>query len=110
MGNSPRIDSKVHVTSRSCQNPMLSLLGSWFPHRLEFEDHARPWFCPKLVYFLLSSWFPHRLESEDHARPWFCPKHVVFSKVSPSIKVGRVSLRLEAPRAAHAIGTARRSP
>ena len=52
-------------------------LCTWFPHRLESEDHARPWFCPKLMLFLCT-WFPHRLESEDHARPWFCPKLMIF--------------------------------
>ena len=31
------------------------------------------------VFFLLSSWFSHRLESEDHTRPWFCPKLSIFS-------------------------------
>ena len=90
---------------------MLALLGSWFPHRLESEDHARPWFCPKLVVSFLSIWFPHRLESEDHARPWFCPKLVIFLlEVSPSTKVGRVNLGLEALRVVRAIGIARRSP
>ena len=81
------MDFKVHVT--------VFLLSSRFSHRLESEDHTRPWFCPKLVIFLLSTWFPHRLESEDHTRPWFCPKLVIFllssffsvfiyfSKVSP---------------------------
>ena len=44
-----------------------------FPHRLESEDYARPWFCPTLVIFIFYTWFPHRLESEDHTRPWFCP-------------------------------------
>ena len=53
-----------------------NFLSTWFPHRLESEDHARPWFCPKL--FFGSTWFPHRLESEDHARPWFCPKLFFF--------------------------------
>ena len=46
---------------------------TWFPHRLESEDHTRPWFCPTLVIFIFCTWFPHRLESEDHARPRFCP-------------------------------------
>ena len=55
------------------------LLCTWFPHRLESEDHARPWFCPKLFVFLLCTWFPHRLESEDHASPRFCPKLMFFS-------------------------------
>ena len=47
-------------------------LSSWLPHRLESEDHAIPWFCPKLDF--LSSWFPLRFESEDYAIPWFRPK------------------------------------
>ena len=42
--------------------------------RFEFEDHTRPWFCPKLMFSFWSSWFPYRFKSEDHARPWFCPK------------------------------------
>ena len=69
-----------------------------------------------LIFSLLSNWFPHRLESEDHTRPWLCPKLVFvhlflyFSKVSPSAKVRGVNLMLEALRAARAIDTARRSP
>ena len=61
-----------------CPKLIVFLLSTWFPHRLESEDHARPWFCPKLMIFLLSTWFPHRLESEDHARPWFYPKLMIF--------------------------------
>ena len=30
---------------------MFFLLGSWFPHRLESEDHTSPRFCPRLVEF-----------------------------------------------------------
>ena len=26
--------------------------GSWFPHRLESEDHTIPWFRPKFLFFL----------------------------------------------------------
>ena len=29
-------------------------------------------------FFFFFTWFPHRLESEDHARPWFCPTLVIF--------------------------------
>ena len=32
-----------------------------------------------LWFFLFCTWFPHRLESEDHARSWLCPKLVIFS-------------------------------
>ena len=114
-----RLEPEDYTRPWFCPKLVFFLLSSWFPHRLESEDHTRPWFCPKLVFFLLSSWFPHRLESKDHTRPWFCPKLVVFffflylfiyfSKVSPSTKVGGVSLMLEAPRAARAIDTARSS-
>ena len=31
-----------------------------------------------LWFFLFCTWFPHRLESEDHARPRFCPKVMIF--------------------------------
>ena len=27
--------------------------GSWFPHRLETEDHTIPWFCQKPLFFFL---------------------------------------------------------
>ena len=53
---------------------------TWFPHRLESEDHARPRFCPTLVIFIFYTWFPHRLESEDHARPWLCPWALVLNQ------------------------------
>ena len=29
-------------------------------------------------HFFFYTWFPHRLESEDHARPWFCPELVII--------------------------------
>ena len=74
----------------SIQN-LCFFLGSWFPHRLESEDHTMPWFYPKLVLFFIYIYF-------------------FFPKTSPSTKVGGVSLMLEAPRAVHAIDTARRSP
>ena len=102
------------VLSKTCK---ISLFCTWFPHRLESVDHARPWFCPKLVRFLFCTWFPHRLESEDHARPWFCPKLKIFlmylfyfSTISPFTRARKVGLRLEAPRDARALSTARRSP
>ena len=33
-----------------------------------------------LVIFIFCTWFPHRLESEDHARPWFCPWAPVLNR------------------------------
>ena len=61
----------------------------------------------------LSSWFPHRLESEDHAIPWFCLKLRYFFKfggISPSAKVWDVDLTLEALRTIRATDTSKRSP
>ena len=54
-----------------------------FPHRLESEDHAKPWFCLVLSFFLevisfLIGLSPRTIqdlgqfEPENHARPWFC--------------------------------------
>ena len=51
-----------------------TFLSTWFPRRLESEDHTRRWFYPKLSFPHPSSWFHHRLGSEDHAIPWFYPK------------------------------------
>ena len=81
--------------------------SSWFPHRLESEDHTMPWFCPKPSFPHPSSWFPHRLESEDHAMLWFCPKpsflfalDLGFRGVRSSTKPLELSVRLTLPSVA----------
>ena len=83
-----------------------------FPHRLESEDHARPWFCPRLVRFFYVLGFPIGLS------PWTMQglgsvqdlEDFIFSTISPYTRAGKVGLRLEAPRDARALSTARRSP
>src|SRR6266702_2535950 len=40
----------------------------------------------KLVIFItFRAWFPHRLESEDHTRPWFCPWAHMLNGPGPRI-------------------------
>ena len=69
-----RLESEDHAMLWFCPKLSFPHPGSWFPHWLGSEDHAMPWFCPKPSFPHPSSWFPHRLESENHAMPWFCPK------------------------------------
>ena len=106
-----RLESEDHTIPWFCPKLRI-LLSSWFPHRFEFENHTIPWFCPKLR-ILLSSWFPHRFESEDYTIPWFYPKLRIFFKfggISPSAKMWDVDLTLEAPRTVRATDASKRSP
>ena len=60
------------VPSKTCNNRNFC---TWFPHRLESEDHTRPWFCPKLVIikiFVLG--FPIGLSPRTIQGLGFCPK------------------------------------
>ena len=114
------------LSSQPYKTRSFSHLSSWLPHRLESEDHAIPWFCPKPSFLIQvvgfpiglsprtmqclgsktqfshpGSWFPHRLESEDYAMPWFCPKpsfllalELGFKGVSSSAKPLEPSKRL----------------
>uniref|UniRef100_A0A7N2MTV7 BED-type domain-containing protein n=1 Tax=Quercus lobata TaxID=97700 RepID=A0A7N2MTV7_QUELO len=73
-GVSLRLESEDYAMPWFCPKPSFPYPGSWFLQRLESVDHAMPWFCPKPSFPHPGSWFPQRLESVDHAMPWFCPK------------------------------------
>ena len=46
------------LSSQPYETQPFSPLSSWFPHRLESEDHAMPWFCPKPSFLLQVVGFP----------------------------------------------------
>ena len=54
---------------------------TWFPHRLESEDHARPLVLSKvfdiiIIFFVLG--FPIGLSSRTMQGLWFCPKFLIL--------------------------------
>ena len=69
-----RLETEDHTIPWFCQKPLFFFSSSWFLHRLQSKDHTMPWLCRKTLFFLSGNWFPHRLESEDHTMPWFCQK------------------------------------
>ena len=45
-------------SSQSYETQPFSHPSSWFPHKLESEDHAMPWFCPKPSFCIQVVGFP----------------------------------------------------
>ena len=68
-----RLESEDHARSWFCPKLMMIFYVLGFPIGLSPRTMQGLGSVQNL-YFFLCTWFPHRLESVDHARPWFCPK------------------------------------